>query len=67
MGVRLDGHSLKSADLTDEELSGADLVVVLTEHSSIDYGRVVRLAHRVYDTRNATRHVREGRERVRKL
>jgi hypothetical protein len=28
---------------------------------------VVRLAHRVYDTRNATRNVKEGRERVRKL
>jgi UDP-N-acetyl-D-glucosamine dehydrogenase len=65
--LRLDGHTLKSSDLTDEQISGADLVVILTDHSSIDYGRVVRLAHRVYDTRNATRNVTEGRERVRKL
>ncbi|HEU4428603.1 MAG TPA: nucleotide sugar dehydrogenase [Myxococcota bacterium] len=65
--MRLDGHSLKSVDLSDEQLSGADLVVILTDHTSIDYGRVVRLSHRVYDTRNATRHVTEGRERVRKL
>ncbi len=65
--MRLDGHSLKSVDLTDEELSGADLVAILTDHSSIDYARVVRCAHRVYDTRNATRNVKEGSERVRKL
>jgi len=65
--MRLDGLSLKSVDLSDEQLSGADLVVILTDHTSIDYGRVVRLSHRVYDTRNATRQVTEGRERVRKL
>ena len=65
--MRLDGHSLKSVDLSDEQLSAADLVVILTDHSSVDYARVVRLSHRVYDTRNATRHVTEGRERVRKL
>jgi UDP-N-acetyl-D-glucosamine dehydrogenase len=65
--LHVDGHSLKSVDLTDEELSGSDLVVIVTDHSTIDYARVVRLAHRVYDTRNATRGVTEGRERVRKL
>jgi len=65
--MRVESHSLKSVDLTDEQLSGADLVVVLTDHTSIDYARVVRLSHRIYDTRNATRNVTEGRERVRKL
>jgi UDP-N-acetyl-D-glucosamine dehydrogenase len=65
--MRIDDHALKSVDLTDEQISAADLVVILTDHTSIDYARVVRLAHRVYDTRNATKHVKEGRERVRKL
>ncbi len=65
--LHMDGYSLKSVDLTDEELSGADLVVIVTDHTTVDYARVVRLAHRVYDTRNATRNVTEGRERVRKL
>jgi UDP-N-acetyl-D-glucosamine dehydrogenase len=65
--MRIDGYALKSVDLTDEQISAADLVVILTDHTSIDYARVVRLAHRVYDTRNATKHVKEGRERVRKL
>ncbi|MBM4383964.1 MAG: nucleotide sugar dehydrogenase [Deltaproteobacteria bacterium] len=65
--MRIEGHTLNSVDLTDEQISGADLVVILTDHTSIDYGRVVRLAHRVYDTRNATKAVKDGRERVRKL
>jgi UDP-N-acetyl-D-glucosamine dehydrogenase len=42
-------------------------VVVLTEHSGIDWSRVVARAQRVYDTRNATRGVREGREKIKKL
>jgi UDP-N-acetyl-D-glucosamine dehydrogenase len=65
--VALDGRSYKSVALTDAELAEADLVVILTDHGAVDYDRVVALAHRVYDTRNATRHVTAGREKVRKL
>jgi UDP-N-acetyl-D-glucosamine dehydrogenase len=65
--VHLDGFTAKSVELTDEVLAGADLVVILTNHTGVDYARVVAKTHRVYDTRNATRHLREGREKVRKL
>jgi len=65
--VHLDGFSAKSIELSDEALASADLVVILTNHAAVDYDRVVAKAHRVYDTRNATRHVREGREKVRRL
>ena len=41
--------------------------MILTDHSVVDYARVVAKAQRVYDTRNATRGVREGREKIRKL
>ena len=63
----LDGSSHKSVELTDEELEGADVVVIVTDHSGIDFERVVALSHRVYDTRNATRDVADGREKIRKL
>jgi UDP-N-acetyl-D-glucosamine dehydrogenase len=33
----------------------------------VDYEHVVAKADRIYDTRNATRNVRENREKVRKL
>jgi UDP-N-acetyl-D-glucosamine dehydrogenase len=65
--VHVDGFSAKSVELTDEAVASADLVVILTSHAAVDYDRVVAKAHRVYDTRNATRSVREGREKVRKL
>jgi UDP-N-acetyl-D-glucosamine dehydrogenase len=65
--VALEGGTAKSIELSDEALAAADLVVILTNHSAVDYDRVVAKAHRVYDTRNATRNVKEGREKVRKL
>ncbi len=51
---REDGHERHSVELTDDELSGADAVVIVTDHSAIDYRRVVDLAKVIVDTRNAT-------------
>jgi UDP-N-acetyl-D-glucosamine dehydrogenase len=65
--VELPGGTAKSIELTDEALASCDLVVILTNHSAVDYDRVVALAPRIYDTRNATRNVKDGREKVRKL
>jgi UDP-N-acetyl-D-glucosamine dehydrogenase len=53
-----------SVPLTDEALEGADAVLVATDHSAIDWARVVEKAHLVVDTRNACRGVRIGREKV---
>lgn len=50
-----DGVHRESVDLTDEELTAADCVVITTDHTVVDYDRVVRLARLVVDTRNATR------------
>ncbi len=65
--IEIEGVHHKSVDLTDEVLSSADLVVIVTNHAAIDYSRVVAKAQRVYDTRNATRGVKEHREKIRKL
>jgi UDP-N-acetyl-D-glucosamine dehydrogenase len=40
-------------ELTDEELRTADCVVIVTDHSLIDYARVTQLAPLIVDTRNA--------------
>jgi UDP-N-acetyl-D-glucosamine dehydrogenase len=62
------GHQvLKSVDLSDAALAGADLVVIVTDHAGVDYARVLAKAQRVFDTRNATKAVREHREKLRKL
>jgi UDP-N-acetyl-D-glucosamine dehydrogenase len=46
-------ETLHSVALTDEELAGADIVVVVTAHHAVDYARVARLAKLVLDTANA--------------
>jgi UDP-N-acetyl-D-glucosamine dehydrogenase len=47
------GEPLESVPLTDEELEGSDCVVIVTDHSGVDYARVCRLSRLVVDTRNA--------------
>jgi UDP-N-acetyl-D-glucosamine dehydrogenase len=47
------GEPLSSVELTDEELRASDCVVIVTDHSQIDYRRVTQLAPLIVDTRNA--------------
>jgi UDP-N-acetyl-D-glucosamine dehydrogenase len=49
------------------DVSGYDLVVISTDHSCVDYARVVNDAALVLDCRNACKNVQEGREKVVKL
>jgi len=55
---------LRSRELTRELLASMDAVVIATDHTSYDYDFVVAASRLVIDTRNATRKVREGRERI---
>lgn len=51
-----EGESLArihSIDLTDEALDRADCVVIVTDHSEFDYGRIMDRARAVVDARNA--------------
>src|SRR5262245_43428817 len=47
------GEPLSSVPLNDEELRGADCLIIVTDHSQIDYQRICRLASLIVDTRNA--------------
>src|SRR6266849_7533226 len=47
------GAPLSSVDLSDQEIDAADCIVIVTNHSQIDYARVTELATLVVDTRNA--------------
>jgi UDP-N-acetyl-D-glucosamine dehydrogenase len=61
---REDGHEHTSVALTDKEIKGADAVVIVTDHSSVDYQRVVDLAGVVVDTRNATAKLTKGKGKI---
>ena len=47
------GEPLSSVPLSAEELQSADCVIIVTDHSDIDYKRVCSLVPLIVDTRNA--------------
>jgi len=57
--IRADDHTPegavgKSVPLTDAALRGADAVLIVTDHTAVDYAKVRALAPIVIDSRNAT-------------
>lgn len=44
-------------NLTEEVLASADLVVITTAHTNVDYDLVQKHAKFIFDTKNATKHV----------
>jgi UDP-N-acetyl-D-glucosamine dehydrogenase len=58
--------TMQSTPLTAEYLAVQDCVLIVTDHSAFDYGYIVQHAPLVVDTRNATRGVSQGREKIRK-
>jgi len=47
------GGPLSSVELNDEEIKSSDCVLIVTNHSQIDYHRIIELAPLIVDTRNA--------------
>ena len=58
--LSLNGITCHSKTLTAGELRAADCVLILTDHSNVDYALVAREARLVVDTRNATGHLPEA-------
>ncbi len=65
--TEVDIAGLQYAELNDQVLTWADCVVITTNHSCYDYSQVVEHAQMVVDSRNATRDVGLGREKIYKL
>jgi UDP-N-acetyl-D-glucosamine dehydrogenase len=61
------GAPLASTPLTAALLQDVDCVLILADHSCFDYAWIVRNARMVFDVRNATRQVAEGREKIIRL
>lgn len=62
--IEVAGKTLLSVDLTESAVAAADLVVIVTDHSQVDYVRVVHHAKAVLDTRGITRHLATDSEKV---
>ena len=50
---REDGHHYKSVPLSPETVAAADCVMIVTDHSAVDYGLIKRHARLAVDTRHA--------------
>ena len=59
-----DFSHMHSVELTEGTLGQADLVLIATDHSNVDYQWVVEHAAIVVDTRNATKAVTRGRGKI---
>lgn len=56
----------ESQPLTADYLAAQDCVLIATDHSSYDYQFIVEHSQLVVDTRNATKTVTKGREKIKK-
>jgi UDP-N-acetyl-D-glucosamine dehydrogenase len=57
--VRIDGHQLCAEEL-ESNVTAADAVMIITDHTSFDYERVVERAQLIVDTRNALKHFKQA-------
>jgi UDP-N-acetyl-D-glucosamine dehydrogenase len=57
-------REMRSVELTREAIDSADAAVVVTDHSDVDYGFVLRHAQLVIDTRNVTAPYRKAGDPV---
>lgn len=54
----------QSQPLEASSLQRQDCVLIVTDHSSVDYASVIQHSSLIFDTRNATRNVRNGHKHV---
>lgn len=62
--VILRQKKLFSSELTEKAIQEADLVIITTDHSNIDYTNVIQQANAVFDTRGITRHLTCDQQKV---
>jgi UDP-N-acetyl-D-glucosamine dehydrogenase len=55
---------MDSSRLTPEYLESLDCTLISTDHTLFDWEMIVRHSQLVVDTRNATKHVTQGREKI---
>jgi len=57
---------MESQELTPDYLRSQDCVLIATDHTAYDFDHIVQHAEFILDTRNATKDVKKGREKIKK-
>lgn len=58
------GYPYERVGLDQAELSSCDCVLILADHTNVDYEKVVSCSNLVIDTRNATKRIKAGQNKV---
>jgi UDP-N-acetyl-D-glucosamine dehydrogenase len=66
-GLRMNGHILKSLQLTSLNIESQDCIIILTDHSAYDFRTIVADSKLVVDTRNATKDLHQFKDKIIKL
>ncbi len=62
--VRKYQYDMKSIEITPQNLQQYDAVIISTAHDAYDYENIVQHAQLVIDTRNATKDVKNNRDKI---
>jgi UDP-N-acetyl-D-glucosamine dehydrogenase len=62
--IQLCGETMTATPYSDQLMRDSDVVVITTDHTAFNYEAIVASAGVVIDTRNATKNVRQGREKI---
>lgn len=65
--IDIDNKKHISQNLNENILNDCDCTVILTSHSSYDYKWILKNSTAVFDTRNATKDIKQYREKIVKL
>ncbi|MCI0448822.1 MAG: nucleotide sugar dehydrogenase [Chlorobi bacterium] len=62
--IRLLDRIFRVQELNEKLLRDADVTVIITDHTNYDYEWIVAYSKRIIDTRNATKKIRNNREKI---
>ncbi len=65
--IEVHNKQLTAVPYSTEAIAAADIVLITTDHTAFDYQEIAANAKLIIDTRNATKDVTEGREKIRLL
>jgi len=65
--LRINGNTLKSIELTSDNIEGQDCIIILTDHTAYDFRRITAASKLVVDTRNATKDLQQFKDKIIKL
>jgi UDP-N-acetyl-D-glucosamine dehydrogenase len=65
--LRMNGNVWKSVELTPATIENQDCTIILTDHGTYDFRRIVTASRLVVDTRNVTKNLQEFKGKIIKL